>query len=253
MITLFLLSACQGRGMVLHPSQKKDSKSNNIKRAKKVVEKTTANNELNNSNDFPMLKLKGKSLTKEVSLLSNIPIVSKVSTLLLPNLSEIPLIRDIKRLFPKSSNVSKFRVNKVHQKPHTESFSGGSIVDGLDIGLVRLGQSNTYTRLIFDSYKWEGYAQIPLQKVNHSGTYIFTYDAKHKIITAILDGYQAFSALVGDHEDLYKDNNMVSTIHLDEYLDKSGFKFTIELKQEARIKVFELHNPARIIIDMFPL
>jgi len=314
LIALLLLSACQGRGLTLHPLTKGKSergqntkedintsgnfpiltlKSKTITGEKAIVanesplillprqknkihdlnlseeillsklesglsnplptDKSTKTHDLNLSEEILLSKIKRNKPTIDKSLLSSIPIVSNISSSLLPSINSIPILNKIKKLFPKSSGVAKSRVKKVHKNFQTESFSGGSIVNGLDIGLVRLGQSHTYTRLIFDSYKWEGYAQIPVQKVNHSGTYIFTYDAKHKIITAILDGYQAFSALVGNHDDLYKDNTMVSTIHLDEYLDKSGFKFTIELKQEARIKVFELHNPARIVIDMYPL
>lgn len=251
-ITLFLLNACQtGRGMPPHPAvQKKLEKSKS--KQKKHTTPTPKKSESKGEDDFPTLKLKGKSLKKE-STLSKIPIINKLSTSLLPDINKIPLLRDIKKLLPESSKVAKTRVKKEHHIGNIESFSGGSVVNGLDIGMVRLGQSSRYTRLIFDTYNWEGYAQLPVKKAPHSGTYIFTYEPKHKRITAILDGYQAFSALVGDHEDLYEGNTMVRTIHLDEYLDKSGFKFTIELKQEAHIRVYELHNPARIIIDMVPL
>lgn len=248
-VSVFMLWGCQGgRGMPAQPSKQKP-----ILKNKTTIQKDNAFkvNKLENE-DFPTLKLKGKDLAEEKLLLSKIPIVNKIAADVLPSLDDIPVLRDIKKLLPKSSEIAKSRVKKTHKVFSTESFSGGSPVDGLDIGLVRLGQSSTYTRLIFDTYKWEGYAQIPITKANDSGTYIFTYEPKHKRITAILDGYQAFSALVGEHEDLYVGNNMVSTIHLDEYLDQSGFKFTIELMQEANIRVYELHNPARIIIDMFP-
>jgi len=250
LILLFIFNDCQGRGLPPHPSAPKslfETKSKSVN--------NTVNSDSNLSKekeDYPTLKLKGKSLKKNSSF-ANIPIINKITTSLLPYINNIPILRDIKKLLPISSKVAKTRLKKQYKVTSTESFSGGAVVDGLDIGMVRLGQSSHYTRLIFDSYQWEGYAQLPIRKVQDSGTYIFTYEPKHKRITAILDGYQAFSALVGDHEDLYEGNNMVRTIHLDEYLDKSGFKFTIELKQEADIRVYEIHNPARIIIDMVPL
>ena len=242
---IFLLNACQaGRGMPIHPSMQKP-----LKKSKKPSKSKKVNTE-SKEEKFPTLKLKGKSLAKKGFLLSQIPIVNTISTSMLPKLSDIPILRDV---LPTGSEVSKKRLKEKHFISNVESFSGGLPVGGLDIGMVRLGQSSAYTRLIFDTYYWEGYAQLPVRTANDSGTYIFTYEPKNRRITAILDGYQAFSALVGNHEDLYVGNNMVKTIHLDEYLDKSGFKFTIELKQEAKIRVYELHNPARIIIDMAPL
>ena len=192
--------------------------------------------------NLPAIALKEEALKKKAVLFKGIPFLNKIG-------------EAVEDVIPKSKNISKKRLKNNSKKNHKkygnrESFSGGLPINGLDIGMVRLGQGSTYTRLIFDSYKWEGYAQIPVQKVPDSGTYIFTYEPKYKRITAILDGYQAFSALVGNHDDLYHDNDMVKTIHIDEYLDRSGYKFTIELKQEADVNIFELHNPARIIIDM---
>jgi len=250
LIILFILNACQGRGLPPHPSAPKTLFETKSKSKNNAASPDTNLSE--EKENYPTLKLEGKSL-KESSHLADIPIINKISTSLLPDINKIPVLRDLQKLLPTGSKVAKTRVKKINKYTNTESFSGGSVVDGLDIGLVRLGQSSHYTRLIFDSYQWEGYAQLPIKKVQNSGTYIFTYEPKYKRITAILDGYQAFSALVGNHDDLYVGNNMVRTIHLDEYLDKSGFKFTIELKQEAKIRVYELHNPARIIIDMAPL
>ena len=250
LILLFIFNACQGRGLPPHPSAPRSLFETKPKSVDNTV--NSDNNLSEEKENYPTLKLKGKFLKKDSSF-ANIPIINKISTSLLPDINKIPVLRDIKKLLPESSKIAKTRVKKKHIVTSTESFSGGSVVDGLDIGMVRLGQSTRYTRLIFDSYQWEGYAQLPIRRVQDSGTYIFTYEPKYKRITAILDGYQAFSALVGDHEDLYEGNNMVRTIHLDEYLDKSGFKFTIELKQEANIRVYEIHNPARIIIDMVPL
>ncbi len=257
LVTLFILSACQaGRGMPPHPAMSNPPVSHHMSEHKVDSSKKI----VNKKDNFPTLTLKRKSLAKDKSLFNSIPIVNKIPSALLPPIDKIPVLKDIKKIFPKGSSKAKSRLHK--KKTDTiqtdesvssgESFSGGSPVNGLDIGMVRLGQSSHYTRLIFDSYKWEGYAQLPVEKVNDSGTYIFTYEPENKRIVGILDGYQAFSALVGDHADLYEGNTMVKTIHIDQYLDKSGFKFTIELKQDAKINVYELHNPARIIIDLAP-
>ncbi len=248
LIILFILNACQGRGLPFHPSAPKTFFEHNSKTLDKHANLDTPS--LQKDNHYPTLKLKEKSLEKQKNILSKIPIVNKLSDSTLSVLHKIPIVKDV---LPKGSKISNRRLGKKFYINNVKSFSGGTPIDGLDIGMVRLGQSHYYTRLIFDSYKWEGYAQTPIEKVNDSGTYLFTYEPSKKRIVGILDGYQAFSALVGDHSDLYKGNTMVKTIHIDEYLDKSGFKFTIELKQEAQVNVYELHNPARIVIDLAPL
>lgn len=249
LVILFTLSACQGRGLPLHPSVHKPLERT-VKKNLIVEKNDTA--EDNASEEFMTLKLKGKSLANDTSLLSSIPLLNKLSTKIFPDINKIPVIRDVKKLIPEGSEEAKARVNKKYKNYKSESFSGGTVSDGLDIGLVRLGQSSTYTRLIFDSYKWEGHAQLPIHTVNHSGTYIFTHEPKKNRITAIIDGYRAFSALVGDQSELYRGNPVVDTIRLEEYLDDSGFKFAIELKKDVKVYVYELHNPARIIVDMIP-
>ncbi len=186
------------------------------------------------------------SLPEPLSLKDLSDLKSKIKMPAFPN---IPLVN---KVIPTSSKQTKDRLKKKNFTHKSESFSGGRVSDGLDMGMVRLGQSSKYTRLIFDTYRWNE-EELPTERMDHSGTYIFTYEPNEKRITAIIDGYRAFSALVGDQSELYKGNPIVQTIHLDEYLDNSGFKFVIELKQHVNVYVYELHNPGRIIVDMIPL
>ncbi len=164
----------------------------------------------------------------------------------IPSFPNIPLVN---KIIPNASKKSKRRTKR---KVAAESFAGGKISDGLDMGMVRLGVSSKYTRLIFDTYKWKA-GEIPTERINDSGTYLFTHEPAQRRITAIVDGYRAFSALVGDQSELYRGNPFVETIRLEEYLDDSGFKFVIELKEDVSVYVYELHNPARIIVDLIPL
>ena len=46
---------------------------------------------------------------------------------------------------------------------------------------------------------------------------------------------------------------MVEKVYLETYLDDSGYKFTIQLEQNAQINIFELKEPGRIIVDISPL
>ena len=142
---------------------------------------------------------------------------------------------------------------KTSSKPSTsasQAFTGGTVSDGLDIGTIRLGLNNGTTRLVFDSYKWDMNVKTPTVKAENSGHYDFKYDAQNKRITAVISGYRGFSALNATKPRFFRTSNMVEKIYLETYLDDSGYKFTIQLKQNAQVNIFELKEPARIIVDI---
>ena len=141
-------------------------------------------------------------------------------------------------------------------KPHTaksQTFTGGTGTDGLDMGTIRLGLNEAKTRLVFDSYKWDMNLKTPTKKVKSSGHYDFKHDAKSRRITAVVSGYRGFSALNATKPRFFNNSDMVEKIYLETYLDDSGYKFTIQLQQNAQVNVFELKEPARIIVDISPL
>ena len=144
---------------------------------------------------------------------------------------------------------------KTFSEPSTstsQTFSGGKVTDGLDIGTIRLGLNNGTTRLVFDSYKWDMNTKKPTVKAENSGHYDFKYDAQNKRISAVISGYRGFSALNATKPRFFRTSNMVEKIYLETYLDDSGYKFTIQLKQNAQVNIFELKAPARIIVDITP-
>lgn len=141
-------------------------------------------------------------------------------------------------------------------KPSTstsQTFTGGTVTDGLDMGTIRLGLNNGTTRLVFDSYKWDINAKKTTVKAENSGHYDFKYDAQNKRIIAVVSGYRGFSALNATKPRIFRTSNMVEKIYLETYLDDSGYKFTIQLQQNAQINIFELKDPARIIVDITPM
>lgn len=140
----------------------------------------------------------------------------------------------------------------IHSTTKNQIFTGGTVTDGLDMGTIRLGLNNDTTRLVFDSYEWNTHAKTPHIKAMNSGHYDFKYDAKNRRITAVVSGYRGFSALNATKPRFFKTSNMVEKIYLETYLDDSGYKFTIQLQQNAQVNIFELKEPARIIVDMTP-
>jgi hypothetical protein len=141
---------------------------------------------------------------------------------------------------------------KPHKTNGEEIFSGGIMTDGLDIGMLRLGKEGSTTRLVLDSYKWNINSNIPSIRSHEVGYYMFTYNPVKKSITAVINGYRGFSALHGRKMRTFGSDAMVKKLSMVPYLDDSGFKFIIQLKQNAKINVFDLKGPGRIIIDISP-
>ena len=127
-----------------------------------------------------------------------------------------------------------------------EDFSGGRISDGLDIGTIRVSYKGDSTRIVFDSYQWNQTSEYLGEKVNKVGAYDFNYNPDKLLITATINGYRGFSAALPK----FSRDSVVEKMYLDEYLDDSGYKFYIKLKFDAKVKIFDLNNPGRIVMDI---
>jgi len=128
------------------------------------------------------------------------------------------------------------------------SFRGGNVADGLNVKSIRVGHHATYTRLVFDVDQW-----FDLERhggsVKKVGKYSVTYQPERNRVIVTLEGYRGFSAKFPQ----FSKTNVIEKIYLNEYLDDSGFQFTIELKESVKIKAYDYKNPARLIIDVTPL
>jgi len=127
-----------------------------------------------------------------------------------------------------------------------KNFSGGIDSDNLDIGAIRVSQNQGSTRLVFDIYKWNQTNEYLGKKVNAVGSYNFSYSTPKALITATLEGYRAFSAELPK----FNKDSLIEEIYIDEYLNDSGLRFNIKLKYDAKVNVFNLKNPARIVVDI---
>ena len=130
--------------------------------------------------------------------------------------------------------------------------SGGSISDGLDLSRIRIGEHTGYTRIVFDVQYWEGYG-APKAGIssNNVGHYTFTLDQNHTIEVEF-SGFRSSSAkdvAISGHE-------LVQSIKMlrgEAYGDDSSVFYRIRLHGPARLKVFHLYNPARIVLDISAL
>lgn len=126
-------------------------------------------------------------------------------------------------------------------------FKGGKITDGLDVHTIRWHKHDGYERLVFDIYKWTGvFGESPFKKSEVTGVYHIGREIEHaKIIDGEVSGFRAFSAKIPN----FKGSQRIKGIETFSE-DDSSYLFSIELKKEAKYKVFSLKNPARIIIDI---
>jgi hypothetical protein len=122
------------------------------------------------------------------------------------------------------------------------SFSNAVVKNGLDVLKIRKGKHEEYIRLVFDIYD----NAKPAKTV---GRYDAKYYASKKDITVVLHGYQKFSARLPS----FPSSSAIEEIHFDQYPEDKGFKFHIKLRQNAKVKIFDLKNPARLVFDIKPI
>jgi hypothetical protein len=121
----------------------------------------------------------------------------------------------------------------------SQHFEGGTITDGLNIKSIRKAEHDSYVRLVFDS---DGVNN----KAPKVGSYKVDYDPSKKRVAVVLNGYRAFTAKFPT----FNDSGIVEKIDFAKYLDDSGYKFYINLRENTKIKVFALESPARLVIDV---
>lgn len=119
------------------------------------------------------------------------------------------------------------------------NFTGGQIQDGLEVKSIREGRHEDYIRLVFDVYDGS-------QSAYAVGDYKANYNPNSNNITVVLNGYRKFTASLPS----FSYNSEIEQIYFDKYLDDSGYKFHIKLRDNAKVRVFDLKNPARLVFDI---
>jgi len=119
------------------------------------------------------------------------------------------------------------------------SFSNGVVEKSLDVVKVREGRHEGYLRLVFDIYS-----------NGKSAKKVGQYDAKYirtqKDIVVTLHGYQKFSAPLPS----FPHDSTIEQIYFEQYPANKGFKFHIKLREESKVRIFNLEKPARLVFDI---
>jgi len=270
----FLLNACQGRSMPMHKDMQSKKKPVKMKQKKKptlhieVTDKPKVKKEkrkplLDMKIEDKPKKHKSKAKKIKVPLVKEkkrekyfpTPTTKKETSERLPSLPTLPSIEREVPVTHKKNKISTLKESDkiINTIPlPTESFSGGGLVDNLDMGAIRIGRSPDYTSIIFDSYTYEGKDKVSSTQSYSSGTYLFTYEPSKNRIIAFIDGYNDFSALKEDQRALFKESKVVKNIYVLKHLGKDGIKFVIKLRKKVRVNIFDVKKPGRIIVNLFP-
>lgn len=136
------------------------------------------------------------------------------------------------------SSSASYNFNYSEKSLEPQLFEGGYLSDGLDITKIRQSRHGDMLRLVFDSNGEGDNGRV--------GSYSFVYSPDKYLIKATIGGYRNFSATLPK----FSEDSIVEKIYLDKHLGDSEYKFNIKLREEAKLKVFNLENPARIVIDI---
>ncbi len=147
---------------------------------------------------------------------------------------------------PKVSYTPRYK-EPLSEELDIEEFSGGTDVsEGLDIGNIRVSEKPESARLVFDIYRWDNTSKHLGDKAEVVGSYSFDYDPEKLLITATVNDYHGFSAKLPK----FSKNSIIENIKVDKESDNSGYKFYIKLRYDSTVKIFDLKNPGRIVIDI---
>jgi len=169
-------------------------------------------------------KMPMRSQNEEIMVANDVPILEEELPILTPTV--ITEENDM----PESKQVSR------------STQSSGS---DLDIANIRISNSPERTRLVFDSYTSGAKASV-------SGAYNYKYDASKKSITLTLKDYKSLSALGSSKTRTYPATSLVKKIYLSNTTQANTIKCVIVLRNNVSVKVFDIKEPGRIVIDISP-
>ncbi len=114
---------------------------------------------------------------------------------------------------------------------------------GLDIHNIRVGKHDDYIRIVMDVYKGS-------KKAPSVGSYSAKYYADKDEIVVTLNGYNKFSASLPS----FPANSVVKQIVFGNHKkNEDSYRFSIKLRQEAKVRIFDLKKPARLVFDIKPI
>ncbi|HHH19016.1 MAG TPA: AMIN domain-containing protein [Campylobacterales bacterium] len=119
---------------------------------------------------------------------------------------------------------------------------GGSIESGLAIGQIRASQKEEGVRLVLDNYQWSDELMITDEASSSVGHYRFVYDPERALMMFDLASFEEVSTQMPQ----FPSNSVVEKVYINETHDR----LYIKLREDVKVRVFDLSNPGRIVLDI---
>jgi len=123
------------------------------------------------------------------------------------------------------------------------TFLGGDISDGIEIKEIRYGKYDQYDRFVLDCFEFNSPSNLKSSIVPF---YNVRFDQNSNSAMFYLSGVRRISAPI---EDFLKSELIQDVYSLPVY-DDQAFAFILKFRAGTAIKVFEIENNARIVIDI---
>jgi hypothetical protein len=127
---------------------------------------------------------------------------------------------------------------------------GGQPTDGKDLYFIRFGKHDTFERLVLDIHAWTGDAGVTSRGMGPPAAipcqFEVTYEEYPFRLFFELEGVRWSSATFPN----FSPSDYISGMHFIFSEDWGNERLAVTLKKPIKYEVFELHNPARIVVDI---
>lgn len=123
------------------------------------------------------------------------------------------------------------------------SFLGGDITDGISIQEIRFGNYDQYDRFVLDCFEFDSLTNL---KSNIVPFYNVVYYKTNNSALFYFNGVREFVADL----DVFLRSNLVAEVYSLPVYDDQAYAFIVKFKSNSGIKVFEIENNARIVVDI---
>ena len=124
------------------------------------------------------------------------------------------------------------------------SVTGGEITDGRNIYSIRWGKHSTFERIVFDIH--EGVYGEDYGPTDVPCHFEIRYEPSRLKFEVEFNGARDASATIPE----LTRSRLIRYIDSKNLQDDSAIGYIIKLKRAVKFEVFELHNPARVVIDV---
>lgn len=150
----------------------------------------------------------------------------------------------VSAFFLLSSSILTTALESLEYTSITATVRGGELTDGKDLRSIRWAMHPGFERIVLDihegAYDQNGpAAEVPCR-------FGITYEYYPNRFSIVLNGIRAVNAKFEG----FKKSELIKDIYRIPYLDDSGIEFAIEFKKPVEYKIYELHRPGRIVIDI---